>query len=100
MGHGAHDMARLVQDQLHQPGVLARGFRQLSGFGAGGDHIEIDESSFRLGNDLLRDDEHVARLERQQPGGVQIVVQLLGEVGPGPNFRQIDKRMNRDHRSM
>ena len=59
IGRGAEHRRRFAQDQFDQTRILARHGGQLDRLGPGRDRRQIDKAAFRLGHDLLGDDEDI-----------------------------------------
>ena len=59
-GYGAQDPGRFPEDEFDQAWILVAFCRQPDGFGPRLDACQVDDPAFRFGDDLLRDDEHVA----------------------------------------
>ena len=66
----AHDLGRFAQDHLDEARVLVHLLGEMIGAGGRPDGREVDEAALCLRDDLLRDDEDVARPQRQA-GGAQ-----------------------------
>ena len=85
------------EDQLDEACVLARDGGELARARAGDDIGEPHVAAFRLGHDLLRDDEHVA-CEESESGTRERLLEERGEVAPGKHLGNVAQRRERQRR--
>ena len=88
---GADDANGFRQDDLDKPGVLLDLRRKRDGSGGGLDCREVDDARFGFRDNLLRDDEHVARARRNAVAPERRPNQF-DQVVAGPDERQALER--------
>ena len=93
----AQHLGGFGEDQLDEARVLARDGGELRGARAGDDVGEAHVAAFRLGDDLLRDDEHIAR-EQCESGTRERLREKRGQVAPGKHLGNVAQRRERQRR--
>ncbi len=94
VGHGTDDGDAFPQHKLDKARVLFGDCRQFQSLRRRLDLGKIDHATFRLGQYLLRDDQHVAVQQRPEPCHFQSVLQQDGQIVTGTNFSHAGQRVN------